>query len=281
MATKTDLILSYLPGTFRALPKPTALYAVVDAFGNELLLAENSLAAIMLAHWVDHADRGAEEIVDLAKIAALYGLAPRKDETTGEILESVAEFREHLKRYIRTFLEGTVTVQGILRVTAEVLGLHIDDAHLDSWWKRKQPELVTIELRGDDAAKLVLGVKAATAVGSSEHPAQVKGTTDLSARVDLRQASILRLKVDSANPVDIDLGDGDGVNPASVSLSQIRMKINQILNATVASGEVDFLTLASPTIGPASRLEETTGKLKKYTTHKLRPPHLHHSPFRR
>jgi hypothetical protein len=255
MATKTDLILSYLPGTFRALPKPTALYAVVDAFGNELLLAENSLAAIMLAHWVDHADRGADEIGDLAKIAALYGLAPRKDETTGEILESVEEFREHLKRYIRTFLEGTVTVQGILRVTAEVLGLHIDDAHLDRWWKRKQPELVTIELRGDDAAELVLGVKAATAVGSSEHPAQVKGTTDLSADVDLRGASILRLKIDSANPVDIDLGVGDGVDPASVRLSQIRTKINQILNATVASGEVDFLSLASPTIGPVSRLE--------------------------
>src|SRR5262245_1853823 len=76
MPTKTDRILGYLPGTFRALPKPTALYAVVDAFGNELLAAENSLAALMLAHWVDHADKGAEFIQDLACIAALYGLAP-------------------------------------------------------------------------------------------------------------------------------------------------------------------------------------------------------------
>ena len=77
MPTKTDRILSYLPGTFRALPRPTALYSVVDAFGSELLKAENSLAALMLAHWVDHADEGAEFIGDLACIAALYGLSPQ------------------------------------------------------------------------------------------------------------------------------------------------------------------------------------------------------------
>ncbi|MCP4708207.1 MAG: hypothetical protein GY869_06255, partial [Planctomycetes bacterium] len=110
MATKTDRILGYLPGTFsaQAPPRPNILYSVVDAFGRELLSAENSLAAIMSAHWVNHADREAELIDDLARIAALYGLAPRPD-------ESVEEFRQHLKRYIRTFLEGTVTVQGILR----------------------------------------------------------------------------------------------------------------------------------------------------------------------
>ena len=34
----------------------------MDAFGNDLLQAENSLAAVMLAHWVDHADRNAELI---------------------------------------------------------------------------------------------------------------------------------------------------------------------------------------------------------------------------
>ena len=119
MPTKTDRILSYLPSTFKALPRPSALYALVDAFGNELQWAENSLAAIMSAHWVDHADRGAETIDDLARLAALYGLSPRAD-------EDVEEFREHLKRYIRTLLEGTVTVQGLLRVTAEALALRID-----------------------------------------------------------------------------------------------------------------------------------------------------------
>ena len=50
MPTKTERILSYLPSTFRALPKPTALYSVADAFGNELLQAENSLAALRRLH---------------------------------------------------------------------------------------------------------------------------------------------------------------------------------------------------------------------------------------
>src|SRR5207244_1450794 len=116
MPTKTDRILSYLPGTFRAqLPvtgAQSALYAIADTFGSELQQAENRLAEIMLSHWVDTADRKAEAVDDLGRIAALYGLLPRDDEL-------VEQFREHLLRFVRTFLEGTVTVQGILRISAE------------------------------------------------------------------------------------------------------------------------------------------------------------------
>src|SRR5215468_5926361 len=124
MPTKTDRILSYLPRTFQTSPRPPVLYSLVDAFGNELLLGENSLAAVMLAHWVDFADTNAAEINDLEKLASLYGLAPRRDDDE-KILETVEEFREHLKHYVRTFLEGTTTVQGILRISAEALALHI------------------------------------------------------------------------------------------------------------------------------------------------------------
>src|SRR6266446_7540044 len=70
MPTKTDRILSYLPGTFQTAPRPPALYAVADTFGNELLLGENSLSAVMLSHWVDFADLNAEAILDLASIAS-------------------------------------------------------------------------------------------------------------------------------------------------------------------------------------------------------------------
>jgi len=249
MPTKTERILSYLPGTFRALPRPTALYAVVDAFGNELLLAENSLAAVMQAHWVDHADRGAEDIEDLACIAALYGLAPRAD-------ESVEEFREHLKRYIRTFLEGTVTVQGILRVTAEALGLRIADAYevMDTWWTRTDEKLITVEPRGDDAADLIFGVKVATAVGSPARSAQVTGNVDLSGGVDLRETSTLWLKVDDAGPVEINLLVG-AADPAAVTLDEIVTAINDAPGTIVAHHDNRYLTIASSTTGPASKLE--------------------------
>jgi hypothetical protein len=242
MPTKTDRILSYLPSTFRALPKPTALYSVVDAFGNELLQAENSLAALMLAHWVDHADKGAELIDDLARIAALYGLAPRPE-------ESVEEFRDHLKRYVRTFLDGTVTVQGILRVTAEALGLHIADAYdqMDTWWTRGQDTLVTVEPGGDDAASLLLGVDSVSVRGQAAHAARVIGKPDLSSAFNLGSQAKLRLKVDAAVPVDIDLA-------GSTTLEQIVQAINDKVSG-VASSEGRHLVLRSPSEGAASRLE--------------------------
>ena len=160
---------------FAAPPQLSALFALVDAFGSELLKAENSLAAIMQAHWVDHADRGAEVIDDLARIAALYGLAPRckdeDDEAEAKLCslpslcdETVEEFRQRLKHYVRIFLEGTTTTQGIFRLTAEALDLHLAEAYeeMDTWWERADDELVTIDPRGDDAAKLLFGLEVIT-----------------------------------------------------------------------------------------------------------------------
>ena len=175
MPTKTDRILNRLPSIYKALPAPSVLYSVTDAFGNELLQAENSLAALMLAHWVDHADKGAEFIDDLRRIGALYGLAPRPDET-------VEEFRAHLKRYVRIFLEGPSTVQGVLRIAAESLGLPIDDDYskLDTWWTRGDDDnLATVEARGDDAASLLFGMRVATAIGEAARAAQIIGDVDL------------------------------------------------------------------------------------------------------
>ena len=63
--------MSYLPATFKAAQSRSPLKAVVDTFGTELLNAENSLAALMRAHWVDHADNGAQKINDLAQLASL------------------------------------------------------------------------------------------------------------------------------------------------------------------------------------------------------------------
>src|SRR5262249_11872885 len=154
-------------------------------FGGELLSAENSLAAIMAAHWVDHADRGAELIDDLARIAALYGLAPPPTSVVPELQEqlaafaasfgltnlpdsSVDAFRDRLNRYLRIFLDGPSTVRGILRVTAEALDLRINDdyAGMDTWWTRGgDGAVVSIERRGEDASMVLFGVDAKIASG--------------------------------------------------------------------------------------------------------------------
>lgn len=253
MPNKTERILGYLPRTFQALPKPTALYSLVDAFGGELLQGENSLAALMLAHWVEHADRGEELIDDLARIAALYGLAPRPD-------ESVEEFREHLLRTIRTFIEGTVTPQGILRITAEALALHIADryADLDAWWTRSDPELLTIEAAGDDAALSVFGLGDAMVAGLDAHPAQVVGTVELGTGLDLRAGNMLRLRLDGGAAVAVDLTLGAAAAHA-VSLGEIQTAINHAVGSSIASAAGLRLVLASPTAGVASRLEILDG----------------------
>lgn len=268
MPTKTDRILSYLPGTFRALPKPTALHSTVDAFGNELQQAENSLAAVMISHWVDHADRGADLIQDLACIASLYGLLPRganpakllkKDSSTCPPTpadETVEEFRGHLKRYVRTFLEGTVTVQGILRVTAEALGLQIKDDYdeLDTWWTRSDDSLTNVVPRGDDAADLLFGVAAVDIAGNVALPAQIIGSAILPDPIELGSNAKLLLSVDEEPAVEIAL-------PANASLAQLIETINAALAAKnpnhgqVASIAGGKLMLTSPTIGANSHLE--------------------------
>ncbi|HEV7898297.1 MAG TPA: hypothetical protein VGP31_10690, partial [Planosporangium sp.] len=240
MANKTDRILGYLPSTFRAQPRPTALYSVIDAFGGELLGAENSLAAVMQAHWVDVADLGAEVLDDLGRFAALYGLGPRLD-------ESVEEFREHLKRYVRTFLDGTVTVRGILRVTAEALGLHIDDDHLEVVGAA---ELHTVERRGDDAAAAVLGVSEAGATGTPALPARLAGNVDLRGGVVLPPGAKLRLGVDGGQPVDVTLAD----RAAARSLDDLVHAVNEAMGAPVAEAVAGRLVLSSPTVGAAGRL---------------------------
>lgn len=250
MPTKTERILGYLPLTFQVAAGRSALRAVAGAFGSELLTAENSLAALMRAHWVDHADKGAQVIEDLEQLAALYGLAPREDET-------VEEFREHLKRYVRTFLEGTVTVRGILRVTSEALGLHLDE-ELDPWWSRGSNLLVASEPRRDDAARVVFGFPAAQASGVPARPAQMTGLLDLSGGADLRQGWILRVGIDGASSVEVDLKAG-AADPARVTLDEIAGKVKEVLGEGVAQHDGRFLTLASPTSGPGSRLELAEG----------------------
>jgi len=250
MPTKTDRILSYLPGTFRALPRPTALYSVVDAFGNELLQGENTLVAVMRSHWVDSADKGDEIIDDLAQIASMYGLAPRDD-------EDVEGFRAHLKRYVRTFLEGTPTVQGILRLTAEALNLIIADSYdqMDTWWTRPGDALTTVEARGDDAINLLFAPTVLTAQGSAARPAQISGTTDLSGSIDLRPASTLSLKIDGGAPVVLDLASLVP-NSAAASLADIIAAINTKLAAQIATPDEGGkrLILSSPTLGATSKL---------------------------
>ena len=252
MADKTQRILASLPRIYRAAPGRSALQAVVGAFGGELQTAEVGLAKVMTAHWVDHADRGAREIRDLARFAALYGLAPREG-------EGVEAFRRHLEGYVRTFLDGTVTVRGILRLTAETLGIDLatDPEHLDPWWCRKEPQtaprrFVTRAPLVDDASTRLLGFLQHKAIGGATKRARIVGERDLSRGVDLRGARRLRLAVDGAEPVEIDCA---GHRPRVTTVDEVVRHINRGLPEVLASHDGRHLVLTSRQVGLGSRIE--------------------------
>ncbi|MFL5542114.1 MAG: hypothetical protein ACJ8J0_24220 [Longimicrobiaceae bacterium] len=251
MPTKTERILALLPRTFRAHPRPTALHALAEAFGGELLRAENALAEVMQAHWVDHADRGADAVDDLRRMAALYGLATRPAPMPEETVE---EFRQRLRRHVRTFMDGTATVRGVLRVAADALALRIDDERLDAWWNRTGPAPALVRPRGDDAARDLFGVPHAATRGAPSRAARVEGPVLPAAGADLRDGSILRLAVDGAGAVDVDCAAGVE-DRARVLLGGIVAAVNAALGATIARDDDGRLALASPTRGASSSLE--------------------------
>ncbi len=240
MLTDGDRILANLPPTFAPLPRPTALATIADGFGGELVGAENSLAAMMFAHWVDTADTDGHELMDLPAIAALYGLAPRDDET-------IEGFRAHLKQHVLTFIDGTMTVRGALRVVAEALGLTIADA-LDTWWDRdKAHPLVVVKAVGDDAAALLFGVASALARGMPARAAGFAGTVDLSQPIDLHGRTQLRLAVDGSVPATFDL-------PAVADRAAIIAAVNAIAGV-VAEPSGTGLLIRTRSAGAASNLE--------------------------
>lgn len=243
MSTGANNILANLPPTFAPVGTPSALTAIAGAFGGELSQAENTLAALMFAHWVDYADRNADALADLPLIAALYGLTPRDDET-------IEAFRAHLKRYVRTFIEGTMTVRGVCRIVAETLGVVIADTELDSWWNRPGSVLRTVDAAGDDAATAVFGVAAAMVSGRAAQAAAFTGTTDLSRPVDLRGGASLAIAIDGAAPVTVNLT----ALPVPASLHDVITALGGVagLSAGAANGH---LVLRSASVGPASSLE--------------------------
>ncbi|WP_020392174.1 hypothetical protein [Kribbella catacumbae] len=250
---KADRILANLPPTYRMLGDPSALRALADAYGGELQAAENSLVAVMRSHWLDFADAGEPVIQDLALFAALYGLAPRPD-------ESVEEFREHLKRYVKTFLEGTVTVQGILRITAETLGLHIEDDALDTWWTPgREPVLVTSFPSGADAATLVFGQPAVDRYGADAARATLVGEVDLRGGVDLSTRGTLWIALDGGGPQSVELTTG-AADPAKVTPEEIVAAIHDQLGVEgIASLSIGRLRLTSLTAGTAGLITVDDG----------------------
>ncbi len=199
---------------------------------------ENLLVEVMKSHWVDYADLGRDTIRDLALLADLYDLDPRPD-------ESVEAFREHLKRYVSTYLEGTATVRGILRIAADTLGVMIDPDALQKPEKR-------VIIAQDDVTRLLFGVPWAEAKGTAAQPAEVVGQKDLSVSVNLLGQK-LRLFLNG----QIETIAFDAVLPLSsaAQLGEIVQAIDDVFGPGSARHDGQHLILRADTPGADGRID--------------------------
>ncbi len=238
---KTQRILSYLPPLYRRLPGQSPLYSVVDGVGRWLQEADSLLYEVMRAHWVDFADQGRSSIRDLANLAALYDLVPRDD-------EDVETFRIHLKHYVRTFLAGSATVGGVIRLAAATLALSVE-ADLEPH-AGDPPFLVDRVPAGDDAAFRLLGFRGGIARGTPATPARLAGARDLAAGVSLAGGSMLQVGVDGDIIATVDVA-GDAPR---ATVWDVARRLNAGLGLPVAAHDGHTLTLTAREAGPESEI---------------------------
>jgi hypothetical protein len=237
---KTERILSYLPPLYRPYPQPplfrrapSLLYLMTDAVGRLMGEADELLVTVMRAHWVDFADKGRPRIDDLAKLAALFDLQPRDD-------EDVETFRTHLKSYIRTYLEGSATPRGVLRLAASTLALSLEQ-ELEP--RLGDPPAIIVEMRaGEDAAMRLFGVDEAEVRGTPPGPARLVGLRDLSAGADLSAGGTLQIAVDGDEIAIVDVA---GADPRATTPWEAARAINAALGVNVASHDGRTLSLTS------------------------------------
>ncbi|MEO1091398.1 MAG: hypothetical protein AAFX81_12225 [Pseudomonadota bacterium] len=248
MVTKTERILDLLPRTFLARPTDSPLGSLVSTFGTELQQAENALVAVMRAHWADQADRGAPAIDDLARIAALYGLAPRED-------DSVEAFRARLKLWVKIILDGPASVRNLLRATSAILGVAIDDGNdaFDPWWTRPGRTLATTVSDSRDAAALVFGFGEARSVGVDAAPAVLRGRVTLAETVDLSAGANLAIALDGGPHVIVDVAAG-APDATAVPVVDVIAAIDTALGPGTAQAEGGRISLVSPAPGSSASI---------------------------
>jgi hypothetical protein len=107
---RTLEILKCFPNFFQAIDKDKLLYHVVDSIVSRVKEIENDMIRVMKSHWI----KAVEDIDDLEKIAALYGIER-------EEYEDINQFRTKIEDIIRLYLAGPGTVPSVIEFIAIAL----------------------------------------------------------------------------------------------------------------------------------------------------------------
>ena len=103
-------ILKYFPNFYLATDEGKLLYHVVDSIASMIQGIENDMFGVLKSHWI----KTVEDIDDLEKIAALYGIE-RED------YEDINQFRTKIEDVIRLYLAGPGTVPAVIEFIAIAL----------------------------------------------------------------------------------------------------------------------------------------------------------------
>jgi hypothetical protein len=115
---KTDRLAALLPDAYAAGDQGSLLYRVLDAFGFELMEADESVKALLKSHWVNYAVGDA-----LDGLAATFGLERRR--LPDGTLEPDEVLQARLKAVVPYFTGGG-TVKAVLGAVRSALGLPFD-----------------------------------------------------------------------------------------------------------------------------------------------------------
>jgi hypothetical protein len=119
MSYKTDELTNVLPDAYAVDDAESLLYKLLDAFGAELMTADEKVKRLLKSHWVNYADGPG-----LDGLAAVFGVQ-RRLLRDGVTPESDDAFRTRLKAVVPTFAGGG-TRQAVLGTVRSAFGLPFD-----------------------------------------------------------------------------------------------------------------------------------------------------------
>jgi hypothetical protein len=119
MSYKTEELINALPDAYAVDDAESLLYKLLDAFGAELMTADEKVKQLLKSHWVNYAEGSA-----LDGLAAIYGVQ-RRLLRDGVTQESDDAFRTRLKAVVPTFAGGG-TKKAVLGAVRSALGLPFD-----------------------------------------------------------------------------------------------------------------------------------------------------------
>jgi hypothetical protein len=119
MSYKTEELVNVLPEAYAIDDAESLLYKLLDAFGAELMTADEKVKRLLKSHWVNYANGPA-----LDGLAAIFGVQ-RRLLRDGVTPESDDAFRTRLKAVVPTFAGGG-TREAVVGAVRSALGLPFD-----------------------------------------------------------------------------------------------------------------------------------------------------------